>query len=426
MIAQDTTIPTRTTAYAWYVLGLLTLVYILNFLDRTLIYLLFTPIKKEIGLTDTQLALLGATAFAIFYTTLGLPFGRLADKTSRTKLIAGGLLVWSLFSGLTGFCHSFTTLFLCRMMVGVGEATLGPAALSLISDYFPPQRRATVQAIYSSGIAIGAGLAFFLGGYLAQKFGWRTTFFLMSFPGVVVALLVFGLREKPRGATENAANAAQPLANSADGRRLLSSKPLRYLYVGYALSGLASNSLSIWGATFFTRVHGATLLEIGYWAGVASVLVGVPGTVLGGYLSDKLRQHFGRGGRLGFGAVLALVAAPLWLGLLFSGSFHSLLPIYFALLVVSLAWVGPAAADVHDLAGPQLRGLGVAIYFFAVNLAAYGIGAPLIGKLNDVLGATANPVQMRYALLICPIACLLSAALLWRGRKGMRDEKNAL
>ena len=234
-------LPTRATAYGWYVLGLLTLVYVLNFLDRTLIYLLFQPIKKELLLTDTQLALLGATAFAIFYTALGMPFGRLADKVSRTKLIASGLVVWSLFSGLTGFCRSFWTLFACRLMVGVGEATLGPAALSLISDYFPPERRATVQSVYSSGIAVGAGLAFFLGGWLSQSVGWRWTFYLMSFPGLVVAALVWFLREKPRGTMETAA------ANftGSDWRVMFSSKPLRYLYLGYALCGLAANSLSI-------------------------------------------------------------------------------------------------------------------------------------------------------------------------------------
>jgi len=150
--------------YSWYVLSVLTAIYVLNFLDRSLIYILFTPIKAEMAFSDLELALLGTTSFVIFYTLLGVPFGRLADRVSRTKLIAGGLAVWSLFSGLTGFAHGFWPLFLCRVMVGVGEATLGPAALSLLSDFFPPRMRATVQGIYSSGIAVGGGLAFFLGG----------------------------------------------------------------------------------------------------------------------------------------------------------------------------------------------------------------------------------------------------------------------
>src|SRR5213592_2410923 len=158
----------RVPGYSWYALAILTLVYVLNFLDRSLIYILFTPIKKELAFTDLQLALLGTTSFVIFYTLLGVPFGRLADRVPRKNLIAGGLAVWSLFSGLTGFANGFWSIFFCRLMVGVGEATLGPAALSLLSDYFPPRMRATSQSVYASAIALGGGLAFFLGGWIGQ------------------------------------------------------------------------------------------------------------------------------------------------------------------------------------------------------------------------------------------------------------------
>jgi len=134
---------------SWYALGLLTLVYVFNYLDRTIIYILLPLIKKEMAFSDLQLALLGSMSFVIFFTVLGIPFGRLADRVVRKSMIAVGLAVWSLFSGLTGFANGFWTLLICRMMVGVGEATLGPAALSLLSDYFPPRVRATVQAVYS-------------------------------------------------------------------------------------------------------------------------------------------------------------------------------------------------------------------------------------------------------------------------------------
>lgn len=234
-----TTIPEKpldkVPAYAWYALGLLTFVYVLNFLDRTLIYLLFIPIKAEMALTDTQLALLGTTSFVIFYTLLGIPFGRMSDRISRKKLIAFGLAVWSLFSGLTGFATDFWSIFFCRVMVGVGEATLGPAALSLLSDYFPLRMRATVQAIYSSGIAIGAGVALFFGGVIAQQYNWRWAFYLLGFPGLIFAVLVLLLKEKPRGQTETAA----PRYTSKDWRVLFTSAPLIYLYLGYAMFGLA-------------------------------------------------------------------------------------------------------------------------------------------------------------------------------------------
>lgn len=411
----------RIPGYAWYALALLTIVYVLNFLDRTLIYLLFTPIKAEMHLTDTQLALLGATSFVIFYTLLGVPFGRMADRVSRKKLIAFGLAVWSLFSGLTGFAHDFWGIFLCRVMVGVGEATLGPAALSLLSDYFPVRVRATVQAIYSSGIAIGAGIAFLLGGQIAQAFGWRRAFYLLGFPGLIFAVLVLLLKEKPRGQTEIAA----PGYSRKDWRVLFTSRPLIYLYLGYALFGLAANSLSIWGVTFFTRVHKLDLAFIGWWGGILSIVAGVPGTVLGGYVADRLRRR-GRGGRMLFSACAALLAIPCWIALLFSNSLWLLLIANFMLLALSLIWLGPAAADVHEMAGPKLRGLGIGIYFFAVNIAAYAIGAPLVGFLNDRLGATQNPTAMRYALLISPFACAISALLLWRGSKTLREAETTI
>ena len=407
----------RPGTYAWYALGLLTFVYVLNFLDRTLIYILFTPIKKEMAFSDLQLALLGTTSFVIFYTALGIPFGRLSDRVVRKNMIAGGLAVWSIFSGLTGFADSFWSLFFCRVMVGVGEATLGPAALSLLSDYFPPRRRATVQAIYSSGIAVGAGLAFFLGGWVGQHFGWRWAFYLLGFPGLFFAVLVFLLKEKPRGQTETAA----VRYTSKDWKILFRSVPLRYHYLGYALFGLAANNLSIWGATFFTRVHKFDIATIGLWGGILSLIAGVPGTILGGLAADRFRR-FGPGGRMLFSSVAALIAIPFWLMLIFSDSIPFLLLANFALLGLSLMWLGPAAADVHDIAGPHLRGLGIGIYFFTVNIAAYAVGSNLIGKLNDGLGVSTNPFQMRYSLLICPTACVVAAFLLWRGSRSLGQE----
>src|SRR5215216_7020814 len=173
--------------YSWYALGLLTLVYVFNYLDRTIIYILLPLIKREMAFTDLQLALLGSMSFVIFFTVLGIPFGRLSDRVVRKNMIAAGLAVWGLFSGLTGFATGFWSLFVCRLMVGVGEASLGPAALSLLSDYFPPRMRATVQSIYSTGIAIGGGLAFFLGGWIGQAHGWRWAFYLLGFPGLLLA-----------------------------------------------------------------------------------------------------------------------------------------------------------------------------------------------------------------------------------------------
>ena len=402
----------RVPAYSWYALAVLTAVYVLNFLDRTLIYILFTPIKKEMALSDLQLALLGTTSFVIFYTLLGVPFGRLADRTKRKVIIGIGLAVWSLFSGLTGFASSFWTIFFCRLMVGVGEATLGPAALSLLSDYFPTRMRATVQSIYSSGIAIGGGLAFFLGGWIGQTHGWRWAFYLLGFPGLILAMLVFALREEPRGRTESQA----ALTSGSDWKLLFRSKPLLFLYAGYALFALSSNNLGIWGAAFFVRVHHLSLAVVGTAAGILSIVIGIPAMIFSGYHSDRFSRRFA-GGRMAFTALAAAISVPLWLAVLFLNNLTVVVIFNVVLYGLALMWVGPATADVHDIAGPHLRGLAIGIFFSIVNIVAYGLGGPLIGRLSDILGVAKNPDQMRLSLLVCPIACALGALLLWMGSK---------
>ena len=408
----------KTPPYAWYALALLMVVYILNFLDRTIIYILFPLIKKEMAFSDTQLALLGTTSFVIFYTILGIPFGRMADKGSRTKIIAAGVAVWSLFSGLTAFANDFWTLFFCRVMVGVGEATLGPAAISLLSDYFPPLKRATVTSIYSMGIAIGAGLAALLGGSLSQ-YGWRTAFIIVGFPGIFFAVLVFFLREPNR----TAAGAADSSYSGTDWKKLLSNKTFILLCIGYALLGLATNNLSIWGATFYSRLHKFDLPTIGFYGGILTLIAGIPATLLGGVIADKFRNRWA-GGRMLYGALLALVSVPFWLLLIFTDNVYLILLANFVLLAAALGWLGAAAADVTEIAGVNLRGVGIAIYFFSVNIAAYLIGSNLIGFLSDRLGATADPAMMRYALLVCPAACLASAVCLVAGSRRMLRENN--
>jgi MFS family permease len=413
-MTEQGVIADRPAGYSWYALAVLTAVYVLNFLDRQVMYILFQPIKAEMGFTDLQLALLGSTSFVIFYTLLGIPFGRLADRVSRKNMIAIGLATWSLFSGLTGFATGFWTIFFCRVMVGVGEATLGPAALSLLGDYFPLRMRGTVNAIYSSAIAIGGGLAFFLGGWIGQSYGWRTAFWCLGFPGLVLAVVTFLLREQPRGVMERVAT---PKGNWRD---LFRSRTLNFLLAGYALVGLASNNIAVWVTVFFVRVHHLTLVQIGTFAGIISLTVGVAGMIYAGYISDRLSRRL-PGGRLALTSMTALASVPLWIALLFIDNLVALVIVNTILYVLAILWVGPATADVTEIAGPHLRGLAIGIFFSIVNIAAYGLGSPLIGKLSDTLGVAQNPEQMRYSLLVCPAACLIGAALLWMGSRTRRE-----
>jgi MFS family permease len=406
----------------WGGLALLTLIYTLNFLDRTLIYILFAPIKKEMVFTDFQLALLGTTSFVMFYTLLGIPFGKLADRVSRKKLIAAGLLTWSVFSGLTGFAQGFWSIFVCRVMVGVGEATLGPAALSLLADWFPAEKRATVQSIYTAGVPLGAAAAFFLGGEFGEAFGWRNTFFLLGFPGVALAAVMLTIDEPTRpGQTAGApAPESEPVGV---GLRALAAEPaLRSLVAGYGTLAIASNSISIWLPTFLQRVHGWTLPEIGRMSGLFMLISGGLATTFGGALADRVRAP-GPGGRMKFGAGLAAISAPLWLGVLLAPNPTVLMVSWFLLIGFGLAWLGPAAADLSDLAGPNRRGLAVGAYYFVVNAVGYGVAPPLLGRLSDALGSAQDPSRLRDALLVCPTACVIAAALLWVGSSAPRTDE---
>ncbi len=235
---------------------------------------------------------------------------------------------------------------------------------------------------------------------------------IVGFPGVIFAVLVFLLREPARNRT---AVATETNYSSTDWKKLISNKSFVLLCLGYAFLGLATNNLSIWGATFYSRLHKFDLATIGFWGGILTLGAGIPATLFGGAIADRFRRKWHRG-RMLYGALLSIISIPFWLLLIFTDNIYLILLSNFVLLMAGLGWLGAAAADVTELAGINLRGLGISIYFFSVNITAYLIGSNLIGFLNDKFGATENPSMMRYALLICPISCLLSAICLLFGR----------
>ncbi len=394
----------------WFGLALLVIIYVLNFLDRTLIFVLFPTIKAEFHFSDLQLALLGSTSFVIFYTLLGVPFGRMSDRVNRVWLIAGGLFTWSLFSGLTALCHEFSTLFLCRLMVGVGEATLGPSALSLLSDWFEPKRRATVQSLFTLGIPVGAGLAFFLGGAIGQTYGWRMAFLTLGFPGVILALAFLKVKDPARKKTLNASMTRNLFA-------VFKIPALRSLLGGYAAIAIASNAISMWLPIYLIRTQHLSLMQVGKYSALSLLTFGALATALGGAWADKLRLK-DLGGRLLFSAIASTLASFAWFLVLWQSPLQ-----WWAFAVLpglGLIWLGAAAADVHELVLPEERGIAIAWYYLVVNGVGYGFAPPVIGYLSDRLGSQTDPIQMRTALLVCPVAALIGSLILLRARQQVR------
>jgi MFS family permease len=249
-------------AYANYVLGVLFTVYVINFIDRQVLSVFIDPIKEEFGVSDTAMGLLIGFAFALFYTFAGIPIARWADRGNRRTIIAIGLAVWSAMTAVCGLTRSFLQLALARIGVGVGEAAGSPPAHSLISDYFPPEKRATALGIYAWGVYVGSALAYLGGGYLRAHFDWRTAFLCLGIPGLAFALIVrFTVREPPRGISERGAAPAQTTTFGETLRHLLGCRSWVTLVAGSCFLSLTGYGVLMWGYPFFGRVHGMSPVE---------------------------------------------------------------------------------------------------------------------------------------------------------------------
>lgn len=300
--------PTRhSESYARFALGLLLLVYIFNFIDRIVLGILVPPIKADLHLSDTQLGLLGGTAFALFYTALGVPIGWLADRFNRVWIMTVSLALWSAFSAGSGLAHSFVQLFMARLGVGVGEAGGVAPAYSLISDYYPPLRRARALAIYSFGIPIGSAIGLLLGGVIASRVNWRVAFFVVGALGLLLApVFRFVVREPIRGG-QDTPRQARKTPGLPEVVRLLAGKVSFWsLSFGAATSSIMGYGAFFWLPSFFVRSYHYSLMHVSWYFGALVFFGGIGGIWLGGWLADRL------GGR--DRAAYALVPAGAGLG----------------------------------------------------------------------------------------------------------------
>lgn len=393
--------------YRFYVLALLTLVFIVNFIDRQVLSVLIEPIKRDLQLTDTQLGLLSGLAFALFYVTAGVPVARLADLKSRRNLIAACMIVWSSMTALCGLAANFAHLLLARIGVAVGEAGCVAPSHSILSDYYRPADRPVVLSIYAAGASIGVFLGLLGGGWLAELYGWRAALIIIGLPGIAIALIVlFTLREPARGMSVPTHVApATPVSTHfwSDLGELLQRRALVFIALAGGFQSMVTYGVATWLPAFFMRVHGMSASHTGATLAVINGLVAGLGAIVAGAVTARL-SHNERRWLLWVPTIATVVSTPLYaLAVLTPSSSTSLLLLTPAAFL-SMMYVGPALAATHGVAGVRLRATGVALTLFVSNLLGLGGGALLVGMVSDAFVAAEPTVSLRYGLLAVLLA----------------------
>lgn len=406
-------------------LAMLVIAYTLNFVDRQVIGILAAPIKQELGLSDTELGLMGGVAFGLFYSVLGIPLAILADRTSRSGVIAASIAVWSAFTALCATASGFWGLFLARVGVGVGEAGGVAPSFALVADAVPPAQRARALSVFAFGSPIGSALGIFLGGYIATRFDWRVTFVVLGAVGVLFAPVFRYLVREPRAHASAAAHGrtASPAAPSVGEvwRMLRGNGSFWLLSLGAASTSLVGYGLLFWLPSFFARSYGLDLLTTSWLYGSIVLVGGLVGLWGGGWLADQLATQSRRAYALVPAAALTL-AVPCYAAGLVSSS----LPLTFVLFLVpnalGLMWYGPVTASVQALVPAASRATASAVYLLVLNLLGIGGGALFFGALSDALAGRLGQESLRYAILAGLAFYLVAAGLFFAASRRLERD----
>jgi predicted MFS family arabinose efflux permease len=385
-------------------------IYALNFLDRQVINVLGESIKRDLHISDARLGLLMGTAFALFYSTLGLPIARLADRTHRVNIIAVSLLLWSGFTVACGLAGSYLQLFLCRLGVGIGEAGGTPPSQSLISDHFPHQRRALALAVFNTGPSAGGFLGYLIGGYAGEWLGWRTAFLIAGAPGLLAALLLkLTVKEPVRGRVDGLERQALQVAPLGQTIRSLLRRPsYLWLITGSSFAIFSVYVAGAWLPSLFIRLHGFSAHEIGRWLALSAGLGGVIGSLGGGVAATLLKRRWARG-ELWLTIVCCALVSPLLLTTVRSHETGVALAAMFLLYVFAWVWIGPTSALIQRVVPIRARSLAVGCMLFLSNATALAFGPTLVGLASDALRATRGPESLRVAMSWAALAGLLAA-----------------
>jgi MFS family permease len=403
---------------SWYVLAVLTAISVFAYMDRIALSILTEPIKAEFALSDQQLGLISGLAFAVFYSILGLPLARLADRSSRVRLLSICLTLWSLMTAVCGLAKTFPQLFLARTGVGVGEAGCVPPAHSLIGDIFPRERRALAITIFQSGAVFGLSGGLFVIGLLAQEYGWRIALQAIGIAGAPLAILVaLTIREPPRPAESK--GTGEPALRAI--RALVQRRTFVHLALAYALSQICSAGLSQWTPAFLIRSFGMSLAEVGFWTAVSGALGGVLGLLSGGILATWLAPRDPRW-ELWIPAAAYAACAPLFVLMFLSPTAELALLLRTFATYVGAVGGGVALAAVQTFSEPHRRATAVSIMLFLSSLLGTGFGPYFIGVLSDFLKPDLGQESLRYALLIaCSMLAWATIHYLIAGRSALKD-----
>lgn len=382
-----------------YVLAVLFVVYTFNFIDRQILAILLPSIKAEFGVNDTVLGFLAGPAFAVFYATLGVPIALIGDRWSRRNLIAIALALWSGMTALSGMATSVTQLALARIGVGVGEAGCSPPAHSMISDYYPPEKRSAAMGIYTSGISIGIMLAFLVGGWVAQNIGWRQAFFIVGIPGLLLSLVVrFTVREPVRGLSENRSDTVERPGMLQVAKILFSRKSFIHMAVGSGLASFGGYAVISFFPSFLNRSHGMNAAEIGVWLGIILGVAGSIGFAGGGYFADHLGRKSRRRSLNGV-AIATLISWLFMVPVYLVWNPYLALAIFVVPAALSNFYLATTIAQTQSLVGLRMRAVASAFLFFILNIIGLGLGPQIAGTLSHLMTESFGVESMRYSLL---------------------------
>jgi MFS family permease len=379
------------------VLLLLLFAYIFNFIDRNIAGVLAVPIREEFQLSDTALSQLGI-AFGIFYAVIAIPIAWAADRKSRVTIISAAIALWSLFTAACGMAQNYTQLVVARMGVAVGEAGGIAPSYSLISDYFPREKRSRALAFYSLGIPIGSALGVFFGGWLAAHLSWRSAFLIVGLAGLPAALLIKLFVPEPERGRFDAP--APPVGTPAEGvaSALLGNPSFWLLSFGAASGSILGYGLIFWLPSFFNRSFGLALEEVGWFYGSIVLVGGALGTWLGGWLGDRIGSSR-PGGYALIPAVCFVVTAPTFALGLFAPNLWIGWLLFTVGQMLALAWLGPVITAVQHIVIPSMRATASASFLFINNLIGIAFGIFFLGWLSDAMKAAHGEDSLRYSIL---------------------------